>query len=334
MDLLNREPFDSLKSIIIYCTRQKTTEMVAQLLRTNLQSWNQNEEENEDLEGISLQPAHQRRQKGDDGGGGGGGGGGGKGGKRRKLTFSADSYHAGMSASQRRSVQNKFMSGALRIVVATVAFGMGLNKSDVRAIVHYDMPKSFESFVQEIGRAGRDGRPAYCHTFINGEVGVVIFNANRGNHNLIFLLQESDLYELRRHAYSNSVDLYAIKKLVEKLFPACRCKKHDEGGRETAQSHQTTPHLATPLRGCGGHEVAFPIEDTVLSLDVKEESLETLLCYLELQGWLEMRNHGYDTCSVKCYGGAAQLRALARKVPAVAAATARLREKGGCGHIT
>jgi ATP-dependent DNA helicase Q4 len=90
--------------------------------------------------------------------------------KRRKMEWSAESYHAGMTASQRKRVQNDFMSGRVRIVVATVAFGMGLNKADVRAIVHYNMPKSFESFVQEIGRAGRDGLPAYCHVFIDKEV--------------------------------------------------------------------------------------------------------------------------------------------------------------------
>ena len=90
--------------------------------------------------------------------------------KKRKTEWSADSYHAGMAASQRKRVQNDFMSGRVRIVVATVAFGMGLNKADVRAIIHYNMPKSFESFVQEIGRAGRNGLPAYCHVFIDKEV--------------------------------------------------------------------------------------------------------------------------------------------------------------------
>lgn len=93
--------------------------------------------------------------------------------KRTKVVHAAECYHAGMAAAQRRSVQNKFMSGSLRIVVATVAFGMGLNKADVRAIIHYNLPKSFESFVQEIGRAGRDGDPAYCHVFIDVEVGHV-----------------------------------------------------------------------------------------------------------------------------------------------------------------
>ena len=75
-----------------------------------------------------------------------------------------------MTAAQRRKIQNLFMSGELRIVVATTAFGMGLNKAAVRAIIHYNMPKSFESFVQEIGRAGRDGLPSYCHVFLDKEV--------------------------------------------------------------------------------------------------------------------------------------------------------------------
>lgn len=89
---------------------------------------------------------------------------------RKPLKWMAESYHAGMSSSERRRVQNNFMCGELRVVVATVAFGMGLDKSDVRGIVHYNMPKSFESYVQEIGRAGRDGEPAHCHLFLDPEV--------------------------------------------------------------------------------------------------------------------------------------------------------------------
>lgn len=89
---------------------------------------------------------------------------------RKPLKWIAEAYHAGMSASERRRVQNNFMCGELRLVVATVAFGMGLDKSDVRGIVHYNMPKSFESYVQEIGRAGRDGEPSHCHLFLDPEV--------------------------------------------------------------------------------------------------------------------------------------------------------------------
>lgn len=60
---------------------------------------------------------------------------------RKPLKWQAESYHAGLSASERRRVQNNFMCGELRIVVATVAFGMGLDKPDVRGIIHYNMPK-------------------------------------------------------------------------------------------------------------------------------------------------------------------------------------------------
>ena len=84
--------------------------------------------------------------------------------------WDAECYHAGLTAAQRRRVQKRFMSGQLRIVVATVAFGMGLDKSDVRAIIHYNLPRSFESYVQEIGRAGRDGNPSHCHVFLDPEV--------------------------------------------------------------------------------------------------------------------------------------------------------------------
>jgi len=89
---------------------------------------------------------------------------------RRGISWSAESYHAGLSAARRTSIQKQFMAGKLRIVVATVAFGMGINKSDIRAIIHYNAPKNFENYVQEMGRAGRDGLPAHCHVFLNSEV--------------------------------------------------------------------------------------------------------------------------------------------------------------------
>ncbi|XP_030333854.1 ATP-dependent DNA helicase Q4 isoform X2 [Strigops habroptila] len=313
ISLLQGECFGALDSIIVYCTRREETSRIAALIRTCLQ-------------GIPPRDPPAARDPRQDAAGG-------RKGKakqslrRRSPAWLADSYHAGLSAAERRRVQKRFMSGQLRVVVATVAFGMGLDKADVRGVVHYNMPKNLESYVQEIGRAGRDGATAHCHLFLDPEGG--------------------DLHELRRHIYGDSVDFVTVKKLVQKVFVPCKClelhQKHQEVTKdvevedaemvelleEEVQEEEKKTRQSRP-RVCYKHERAIPIQPTVEALDLREEAIETLLCYLELhpRRWLELLPPTYSSCRLQCYGGPRQLRDVARSSPPVAVFLARERLEG------
>uniref|UniRef100_A0AAV2KA26 ATP-dependent DNA helicase Q4 n=1 Tax=Knipowitschia caucasica TaxID=637954 RepID=A0AAV2KA26_KNICA len=373
VSLLRGDRFGCLDSIIVYCTRREETTRVAALLRTCLQGVLVKENPHITNSNPQNNPVGQKKKELA------------KKKIRKPLKWQAESYHAGLSGSERRRVQNNFMCGELRIVVATVAFGMGLDKSDVRGIIHYNMPKSFESYVQEIGRAGRDGEPAHCHLFLDPDGG--------------------DLHELRRHIYADTVDYYTVKRLVQKVFPSCKCKqihqkqqllnkdiedsellemmeeceqengliekntqstndqspdsgktppveadapeaepepdaRKDEpqmgnvlsnGGSDISKDNEETVVFEWPKeRVCHSHERAIPVQQTVETLDITEEGVETLLCYLELhsQRFVELLHPTSSQCKIACYNGPRQLQKLTKICPPVAVVLARMRMAG------
>ncbi|MCX6978472.1 MAG: helicase-related protein, partial [Verrucomicrobia bacterium] len=93
----------------------------------------------------------------------------------------APPYHAGLSPEERHKIQDDFMRGSSPIIVATIAFGMGIDKSNIRSVIHFNLPKTLENYQQEIGRAGRDDLPAFCEILASADDAIPLENFTLGD---------------------------------------------------------------------------------------------------------------------------------------------------------
>lgn len=131
----------------------------------------------------------------------------------------ASAYHAGMVNEERERIQNEFMQGQINCVVATIAFGMGIDKKDIRRIIHYDLPKSIENYSQEIGRSGRDDKPSFCEVLANRDNVFVLENFIYGDtpekQDIVKLLtkiqkHKSSILEIKLLSLSNELNIRSL----------------------------------------------------------------------------------------------------------------------------
>ena len=188
-------------------------------------------------------------------------------------------YHGGMSRSEREEAQRAFMEDAFEVVVATTAFGMGIDKPNVRFVYHYDVPDSVDSLYQEIGRAGRDGEPAEALLFFRSEdLGLRKFFAAGGDDEQRALLEKSRVEMMR--AYAETQDCrrqFLLNYFGESFDDPCDACDNCEAGRVITESAEPPFELNSRVaHGTWGEGMVMRYEGDKIVVLFEEVGYKTL----------------------------------------------------------
>ena len=167
----------------------------------------------------------------------------------RKNGLEALAYHAGLPDEQRHATQDAFMGGRTDTIVATIAFGMGIDKADIRGVYHYNLPKTMENYAQETGRAGRDGRPSVCELLACADDRIVLDN----------------------FTYGDTPTPEALRQLLEELL-------------SSAAAPKKSLNESRPTRQPGEFDIS--LYELAQATDIRPLVIETVLTHLELAGVL------------------------------------------------
>lgn len=204
--------------------------------------------------------------------------------KLKKAGHKAQAYHAGLTSEERNSIQESFINDDVPIIVATIAFGMGIDKSNVRWVIHYNMPKNIEGYYQEIGRSGRDGLTA---------------------HTLLFY-SYADVMQLRKFAEGTPTEEFQLAKLerMQQFAEALSCRRRvllGYFGEHITEDCGNCDICKTPPKYFDGTLIAQKVCSVVTRLH-EQEALGMVLDVLRGAQNAQVYDKGYQ--NIKTFGAA------------------------------